>query len=568
VVNQSNPDDSLDLKKLITGWVFKHFGRSGVWILACALCLGIIWFDWKDIKDAPGVEPIVTRITEKPLPSAVAGKFNIAVAHLQNDEANQTEQQIRESLSEFKSVTTLSFDRLIAFHTGNADIDERKGHELARRLLKESAADVLIWGVVVKDAGKSDVPKLYWTPARDLPTVPSMGRYEASEGLRLPQVFWRDLTQILGLLVAKSNAEFLVQKGSYQADQLEPFIERVRALLQSSDATQWNAYQRAQVLLILGNALTTYAEQSGRNEALTEAVSDLRESLTQLTRAKAPLDWASAQTKLGVALWILGSRESNPAEVELAAAAFQQSLKERSRDKFPLEWATTQSDLGVALLTLGEQRSDITQIRRAVAAFRSALAERTRQAVPLEWATTQTDLSLALEQQGERELSTARLEEAITASKEALKELKRENAPLDWAKAQNNLGIALGALGEQQSNSLRLNEAVTAFEEALKEFTREKVPFDWAATQHNLGVALAVLGDQQSDVKLLVSSASAFHGALDVYRTSRATSDIRIIEHHLHLVQDEINILQTRQTTPADRKLAGGQTQGQISPGH
>ena len=76
----------------------------------------------------------------------------------------------------------------------------------ARALLKASGADVLIWGVVLKQGGKS-LPKLYWTPARDVAQSPTPARYQMTEALSLPTLFWQDLTNVLGLLVATSDGK-------------------------------------------------------------------------------------------------------------------------------------------------------------------------------------------------------------------------------------------------------------------------------------------------------------------------------------------------------------------------
>ena len=311
---------SPDLWTLIQDWL----RRRGLLGLAVLACVGI-WWQWDHISKLPGIEPLVARITEKALPKAIPGKFNIAVAHLEGDDKRETERLILESLAEFPSVATLSFDRLVASQQGDREKAEREGHERARTLLKASGADVLIWGVVLKEGSKS-LPKLYWTPARDVARSPSAGRYQMTEALSLPSIFWQDLTNVLGLLVATSDAEFAAQEGQYMADKLAPFVQRVRGLLQSSKAEQWSAATRAQVLDILGSALATYGEQSGQNEPLRDAVATYREALKERTREKVPLDWAMTQNNLGTALRTLGERESDLARLEEAASAFEAAL--------------------------------------------------------------------------------------------------------------------------------------------------------------------------------------------------------------------------------------------------
>jgi hypothetical protein len=138
---------------VIQGWL-RRWGISGLIVLAC---LGI-WWQWDHISKLPGIESLLAWITEKALPKAVPGKFNVAVARLEGDDKGEMERLILEALAEFPSVATLSFDRLVASEQGDREEAERESHGRARSLLKASGADVLIWGVVLKHGGKS-VPK-------------------------------------------------------------------------------------------------------------------------------------------------------------------------------------------------------------------------------------------------------------------------------------------------------------------------------------------------------------------------------------------------------------------------
>ena len=498
-----------DLWKFIQDWARMRFGWIGLVVLGC----GGIWWQWDHISKLPGVEPLVAQLTQKPLPVPAPGKFNIALAHLKGDDRHEKEQLIYESLNEFHSVAALRFDRLIASEQGSSEEDERQGHERARALLKTSGADVMIWGVVLKDGGKS-LPKLYWTPSGDMGHALSSGRYQMTENLRLPSIFWHDLTNVLGLLVATSAAESYTQQGQYAADKLEPFIERVRSLLRTSTAESWNADTRAKVLEILGDALTTYGDQSGQSEALREAIAAYTDALKEYTREKAPNDWAMTQNNLGNALQILGGRESDPGNLKEAVTAYQEALKERTREKSPVQWAMTQNNLGSALQTLGERQSDPARLEEAVIAYREALREYTREKAPFDWAMTQNNLGNALKTLGERKSEPARLEEAVAAYREALKEYTREKVPLHWAATQNNLGTALRLLGERESDRGRLEEALAANREALQERRREKVPLDWAMTQNNLGNVYKSLGDLESDPARLKEAVTAYREAL------------------------------------------------------
>ncbi|KVC50325.1 hypothetical protein WI72_26770 [Burkholderia ubonensis] len=506
-----HPPERPDLWKFIQDFVWKHFRWVGVVIIACAG----VWWQWDHISKLPGMDVLVALISEKSLPKAVPGKFNVAIAHLDGDtDKHQIEQDIRESLADFKGVVTLSFDRTIGSEHRNSEQDQREGHARARSLLKASGADALIWGLVLAKDGKS-VPKLYWTVSPETVKTPSDKRYQITSGdLSLPTFFWQDLTDVLGLLIATSNADFASSHGKYLADKLAPFIQRVHNLLDGSEGKQWNANTRAKVQFMLGNALATYGEQSGMNEPLRQAVTAYREALKERTREKVPLEWAATQNNLGAALEALGERESDPARLAEAVTAYRDALKEFSREKAPHDWAMTQNNLGVALATLGARQSDPARLQAAVTAYREALKERTREKAPLDWAATQNNLGTALEALGERESDPARLAEAVTAYRDALKEYTLEKEPLEWALMQNNLGGALAALGERMSDAAQLEEAVTAYREALKERTRKKVPLDWAATQYNLGAAFAQLGELKSDPVQLQEAVTAYREAL------------------------------------------------------
>ena len=150
-----------------------------------------------------------------------------------------------------------------------------------------------------------------------------------------------------------------------------------------------------------------------------------------------------------------------------AVAAYRAALEEQTRERVPLDWATTQNNLGLALARLGERESGTARLEEAVAAYRAALEERTREGAPLQWAATHNNLGNALVRLGERESGTARLEEAVAAYHAALEEQTRERVPLDWATTQNNLGLALARLGERESGTARLEEAVAAFNACL-----------------------------------------------------------------------------------------------------
>jgi hypothetical protein len=69
---------------------------------------------------------------------------------------------------------------------------------------------------------------------------------------------------------------------------------------------------------------------------------------------------------LGVALKVLGERESGTARLEEAVAAYRNALQELTRERVPLQWAVCTGNQGEALMLLAERRRDAKMARLAV----------------------------------------------------------------------------------------------------------------------------------------------------------------------------------------------------------
>ena len=230
-------------------------------------------------------------------------------------------------------------------------------------------------------------------------------------------------------------------------------IEEVVAVEHPDDRPAWSPAFRERY-----DQFYEEGQSKGINFSLSVAVELARR---RVASARSADERGTAGNLLGIALGMLGARESGTARLEEAVAAYRAALAEYTRDRVPLDWAMTQNNLGAALWRLGERESETARLEEAVAAYRAALKERTRGRVPLDWAMTQNNLGNALARLGERESGTARLEEAVAAYRAALEEWTRDRAPLDWAMIQNNLGAALQTIGARESGTARLEEAVS-----------------------------------------------------------------------------------------------------------
>ena len=220
---------SFDQLRERVGWL----GAAVFVVLGAAVAAGFyIWSNWKDIKDRPGVPWILARFKRRALPGAPAGHLTIAVAHLERDKDREHESLLLDELRQFEGVKTISVD----YTADPEERDKNKTEKKARSLLKQTGADVLIWGGVISLSGKSAM-RLYWTPDRDVSGAKSTGKYlPQTETLALPLEFWSDLKQIFGLLTQSRLAELTFgQSGYYVAYKLAPLIAQVRALVQSKE---------------------------------------------------------------------------------------------------------------------------------------------------------------------------------------------------------------------------------------------------------------------------------------------------------------------------------------------
>jgi hypothetical protein len=204
--------------------IYQRFGFAGLIIVAL---LVLLWSNWSTVKDLPGVSAIGTWLSQAPLPKADPQRFTVALAHLEHDKDQRYERLIREVLRDFEGVQLLQFDRKFSLEGTKPEESEKKGHAKARQYLEDSGAHVLIWGLVLSQDSKS-APRIYWTTLEG--DKRAKEPYQP-ENFKLPDLFWNDLAEVLRLVVATHYSKFVKQQGHFIADQLVPFITRVRRLL-------------------------------------------------------------------------------------------------------------------------------------------------------------------------------------------------------------------------------------------------------------------------------------------------------------------------------------------------
>lgn len=415
---------SADLKKLIEQWVSNHLGVKGTIALAMLLALGAIWWNWEKIRKLPGVVGFLDRRTRRPkplapLPKATAGRFTIAVAHLEGDQNGEQERLLVTALEEFGLVQVLLFDRIIAAQGRSVEETVKAGHEQARTLLAESNADVLIWGTVLR-SGQTTIPKLRWTTSRDLPLETRSRRYQLTPELELPEVFKSDLTYLLDLLVLTSG-DYLQPAEAYTRTPLPEFIIRIERLL-AAESPKWPRETRVSLTFAFADLCLVYGIQDWKNdEWLKKAQSAYKVGLPKpgdewLPRSHAPALFNYAQTYSIRGVCLPDSEQLKQA-IPLYRAVVD--LCSWGRDNWHYTYAYLQ--LGHALRLLGENESGTAKLQEAIDAYTSA-ADKVNVRTQLDWhRSILFGRAEALRLIGERVQGIQRLQEAIPPYEELLK---------------------------------------------------------------------------------------------------------------------------------------------------
>lgn len=288
----------------------------------------------------------------------------------------------------------------------------------------------------------------------------------------------------------------------------------------------------------VGLALGVLGERESNSAKLTSAVDAFRQALVERTRDRVPIKWAMTQMNLGNALKFLGKRTGNTDSLREAVEAYEAALEELTQATLPKEWARTLMNLGVVLVALCEHDDGNEKLEKAIDLYGMVFQEWTQKKYPREWAIAQINLGIALKQLGERESDTTLFDQSIAAFHVAQEEITREKIPLDWAQIQLNLGNVLRAYGKLTHDTDKLDQALVAYELCLEERTRDRVPLQWATTHLNLASLALTCFNLTNDAAQLDKAESYASAARDVYLAANATYYLARADHVLAETQE------------------------------
>lgn len=419
-----------------------------------------------------------------PVPVATEGpSFTILVAALSGDTDGQAATQLNQVLSARAAFKVKAVPRVYQLERLDDPAQVAGASLNTRHAVAEEDADLLVWGEFGKDgyrlrlataSNDDERAASFGTTTRielpaDLGEGPSNLLYAAClAAVEVPTEAHRNSIRRL-MPAAAAQVESLAAKPPVQMSMGQQrscqmvfgHIATINAMVVPPDETDlWfdkaiNAYRQAQRRLArtdpswetglihkhIGAVLSAKAERS-KDPAplLEEAIKEWRQAVECLPRALMPQEWASAQVRLGVALYRLDLKTGQTELLRESVQALQATLQVYSRTETPQRWAEVMHNIAQVLEVYGDQLKNTEVLKRSIDACHSVLEIRTRERGPLAWAATQNTLGSALFLLDRHSTGAGHLTEAEEALAAALEVFQNHGAKGPAKVAAKNLG--------------------------------------------------------------------------------------------------------------------------------
>ena len=443
------------------------------------------------------VRPVdVTGLTEPyPKPARWEIRVVVAIAHLEGDDGQKIEGQLRDALTNLDPrlhVTPVILNRTITL----SGRPQSKAHLDALKSVTDVRVDTLIWGGV-KTAPSPSVGPLYATEFGD---YPQFGGGYIPGDFKLPELPPGDLVKVLRLMIATDSAEFMSAYKIKFRDALEPLIGEAREMLEDHGKSAgknagWTADTRARVNLVLGIATRTSGVELKSMDSLKASAGYIQHALDDWTHDRDPLEWAMAQRNLGRTLCDQSNLNMDATLLHPAVDSFQNAMSVYQSRSDRVDVAEIQSQLGSLFEAIARYEPGRENIGKAVEYYRAALTGIDPKKFPNLWGETQIRLGNALRVLSFWDKGTKDIEDAIAANREALKVYSKQTNPMHWAEAQGQVAQSLSELGQVSSNPDDFRQSISLLRQILDGYPRANRPLEWAALESALGDALMGLYD-------------------------------------------------------------------------
>ncbi len=346
-------------------------------------------------------------------------------------------------------------------------VDERTVSEWAasaRRLLRNSGGDILVWGKVGAAGGAMRLRMVSALPGdEDIP-----GNLTGFAEVPIPAEPEDGDFELLHAAILSATAPQAGIKTTVVQAGLTGAIDPVKTLMSRPHKT-FTQTDRIHLMLTGGHVLATAVQRAAAPiDVFRAALEQYKQALEMLPGDAPPLVRGLTLKNIAGCLMTLAERDQDPDRDEVTLDTMNAACDIIPRDTAPREWAAAHNRLGQILyrMDLNEADAEMTHLKQALAAFRCAMEVYTRVDAPERWADVMNNYAQAAQVLGGNLQSPKILQNSVQACRNALEIRRREKSPQQWASTQNTLGSALFLLGKVTRRIDHLEAAADAFEAA------------------------------------------------------------------------------------------------------
>jgi tetratricopeptide (TPR) repeat protein len=173
-------------------------------------------------------------------------------------------------------------------------------------------------------------------------------------------------------------------------ESLDRLREALNTISREERPTDW-----AGIHINIGNCLRLIGQRQSSEQHFEEAVDAYREALTVLDETMVA-QRVTTLMNMGAAYTDLGRLRDRPEPFEQAIKELQDALTLISKDRYPVLWAEAKYQIGAARNSLGSITGDLLHYRESILVNTDAVTVHTRERAPLQWAFCQWGIGIAL----------------------------------------------------------------------------------------------------------------------------------------------------------------------------